>query len=160
MTRPLNTNQRRSFTRASLAACIVSLLLLPLALPPRTSAGTENSVSGGRRILPEIPPPLTYPALTIRHDPFLRDALSVAGADDETLPPDLVLPPNSAIASPPHVKALILGAEPKALVEIDGQTAIVGVGMKLEGAAIVGIDSRGIELDNGDHLGLDSERRP
>lgn len=156
MTRPLTTNQRRSVTRASLATCIVSLLLFPLAMPPRTSAGSAHGISGTMRLLPEIPPPLTYPALTIRRNPFVRPVLPIAGGDDDMLPADFVLPPNAGIASPPHLKALILGVSPKALIEVDGQTAIVGLGMKLEGAAIVRIDSRGVELDNGEHLGLEA----
>ncbi len=155
MTRALTTNQRRSVTRASLATCIVSLLLLPLAMPPRTSAGTARGTSATMRVLPDIPPPLTYPALTIRHNPFVQPAQPIVGGDEDMLPPDLVLPPNAGIASAPHLKALILGAVPKALVEIDGQTAIVGVGTKLEGAAIVRIDSRGVELDSGERLGLE-----
>jgi hypothetical protein len=158
MTRPITTNQRRTITRASLATCIVSLLLLPLAMPPRTSAGAAHDISSAMRVLPDIPPPLTYPAVTIRHDPFVRAALPITGGDDDMLPPDFVLPPNAGIASPPHLKALILGVSPKALVEIDGQTAIVGIGMKLEGAAIVRIDSRGVELDNGERLGLEVRR--
>lgn len=158
MKRPLTTNQRRSVTRTSLATCIVSLLLLPLAVPPRTSAGTPSSIAGTMRALPDIPPPLTYPALTIRHNPFMRPDLPIAGGDEDMLPPDFVLPPNAGIASPPHLKALILGVAPKALVEVDGQTAIVGLGMKLEGAAIVRIDSRGVELDNGERLGLEARR--
>lgn len=158
MTRPLTTNQRRSVTRASLATCIVSLLLLPLAMPPRTSAGTARGISGTMRVLPEIPPPLTYPALTIRHNPFERPAPPIAGGGEDMLPPDFVLPPNAGIASPPHLKALILGVSPKALIEVDGQTAIVGIGMKLEGAAVVRIDSRGVELDNGERLELEAHR--
>ena len=156
MTRPITTNQRRSVTRASLATCIVSLLLLPLAMPPRTSAGPAYGTNAMRE-LPEIPPPLTYPALTIRHNPFVRAASPITDGDDDMLP-DFVLPPNAGIASPPHLKALILGVSPKALVEIDGQSAIVGVGMKLEGAAIVRIDSDGVELDNGERLGLEVRR--
>lgn len=152
----LTTNERRSIARVGVATCVVSLLLLPLAIPPRTSAGTAGGTSTVVRGLPEIPPPLTYPELKIRRDPFLRARPPVAD-DDDALPADLVLPPNAGIASPPHLQALILGAEPKALVEIDGRTAIVGVGTKLQGAAVVGIDARGIELDNGQHLGL--ERR-
>lgn len=158
MTRPLTTNQRRSVTRASLATCIVSLLLLPLAMPPQTSAGTTRGISGTMRVLPEIPPPLTYPVLTIRHNPFARPALPIAGGDGDMLPPDFVLPPNAGIATPPHLKALILGVSPKALIEVDGQTAIVGLGTKLEGVAIVRIDSRGVELDNGERLGLEAHR--
>jgi hypothetical protein len=110
------------------------------------------------RALPEIPPPLTYPELTIRHDPFIRAAVPVTGGDEDMLPPDFVLPPNAGIASPPHLKALILGGSPKALVEVEGQSAIVGIGMKLEGAAIVRIDARGVELDNGERLGLEVRR--
>lgn len=158
MTRPLTTNQRRSITRASLATCIVSLLLLPLAVPPRTSAGTAQGILGTMRVLPEIPSPLTYPVLTIRHNPFMRAALPIAGGDEGALPPDFVLPPNAGIASPPHLKALILGFSPKALIEVEGQTAIVGIGMRLEGAAIVRIDSRGVELDNGERLRLEARR--
>ncbi|HKE36286.1 MAG TPA: hypothetical protein VKB39_02585 [Candidatus Baltobacteraceae bacterium] len=150
----LTTNERRSIARAAVATCVVSLLLLPLAVPPRTSAGPARGSGGAVRGLPGIPPPLTYPKLEIRHDPFLRPKPANAD-DDDALPADLVLPPNAGIASPPHLQALILGAEPKALVEVDGRTAIVGVGTKLEGAAIVGIDARGIELDNGQRLGLE-----
>lgn len=157
MVRPLTTNQRRSITRGSVATCIVALLLLPLAMPPSTSAGSEGPISGTSRTLPEIPPPLTFPGLAIRHNPFLRPSLPVDG-DDDALPPDLVLPPNAGVASPPHLQALILGAVPKALVELDGQTTIVGIGTKLEGSAIVEIDSKGIELDNGERLELDGRR--
>ncbi|HEY1975521.1 MAG TPA: hypothetical protein VGG89_03130 [Candidatus Baltobacteraceae bacterium] len=157
MIRPLTTNQRRSIARSSLAGCIVSLLLLPLAVPPSTSAGTTTGIAAAWRELPSIPPPLSYPALTIRHNPFVRPLPPIAG-DDDALPPDLVLPPNAGIASPPRVQALILGAVPKALVEVEGHTAIVGVGTKLEGSAIVRIDSRGLELDNGERLELEGRR--
>jgi hypothetical protein len=150
---PLTTNERRSVARVAVATSVVSLLLLPLANPPRLSADTPRETSQALRGLPEIPPPLAYPALEIRHDPFVRPAPAIAGEDD--FPSDLVLPPNAGIASPPHLQALVLGAEPKALVEVDGRTAIVGVGAKLEGAAIVGIDSRGIVFDNGQRLGLE-----
>lgn len=153
----LTTNQRRTLARGSVAMCIVSLLLLPLAMPPRTSAGTAANTFGPLRALPEIPDPLTYPALAIRHNPFARPDLPIDG-DADALPPDLVLPPNAGIASPPHVQALIVGPVPKALVDIDGRTAIVGVGTKLEGSTIVDIDSRGIELDNGERLVLDGQR--
>ena len=157
MIRPLTTNQRRSVTRGSLGTCLVSLLLLPLVAPPRTSAGTVGKVSTAWRELPSIPPPLSYPALAIHHNPFARPLPSIAG-DGDPLPPDLVLPPNAGIASPPRVQALILGAEPKALVQVDGQIAIVGVGTKLEGSAIVRIDSRGLEFDNGERLQLEGRR--
>ena len=157
MIRPLTTNQRRSAARSSVATCVVSLLLLPLAVPPQTSAGNAPSPYSAVRGLPEIPPPLTYPALAIRHNPFMRPPTPSAG-DDDALPPDLILPPNAGIASPPHVEALILGAVPKALVEIDGRSAIVGIGAKLQGSAIVEIDSHGIALDNGERLELEGRR--
>jgi hypothetical protein len=153
----LTTNQRRSVARGSLATCIVSLLLLPLAVPPRTSAGTDPNAQPPMHDLPEIPPPLAYPALAIRHNPFVRPT-SPFDADTDALPPDLVLPPNAGIAAPPHVQALILGSVPKALVELDGRTTIVGVGSKLEGSAIVNIDARGVEMDNGERLGLEGQR--
>lgn len=155
--KPLTTNRRRSIARVAAATCIVSLQLLPLALPPRTFAGIAAARSG-LPALPEIPPPLAFPPLTIRHNPFARPSLPIA-QDDDALPPGFVLPPNAGIASPPHLQALILGAEPKALVEIDGQTAIVGVGSRLEGAGIVEIDARGIQLENGERLELE-RRRP
>jgi hypothetical protein len=155
--RPLTTNQRRTAARCSVAMCVVSLLLLPLAVPPSTSAGNALGPFGAVHGLPEIPPPLSYPALAIRHNPFVRPTASV-GDNEDTLPPDLVLPPNAGIASPPRVEALILGTVPKALVEIDGRTAIVGVGAKLDGSVIVEIDVRGIELDNGERLALEGRR--
>lgn len=155
--RPLTTNQRRSVARVALATCIVSLLLLPLAIPPRTSA-EPNGFTANVRVLPEIPPPLTFPSLRIRHNPFLRPSQPIEGGEEDVLPPDLVLPPNPGIASPPHLQALILGAAPKALVEVDGRTAVVGVGTKIEGSEITEIDARGIEFDNGERLELEGRR--
>jgi hypothetical protein len=105
--------------------------------------------------LPSIPPPLTYPRVTIVHNPFVQPPLPITGDGDA---PDFVLPPNAGIASPPHVLAVVLGADPKALIDVDGRSVVAGIGTKLEGAAITSIDAHGVALENGERLPYDGER--
>jgi len=156
MIQPLTANRRRTMVRCSLTLCVVSLLLLALAVPPRSAAGAAPKDDGVRG-LPALPPPLTYPKLSVLHNPFARPAPAIAD-DGDALPPDFVLPPNDGIASLPRVQALVVGTVPKALVEIDGHGAIVGIGTKLEGSTIVGIDSGGIVLENGERLPFEGRR--
>jgi hypothetical protein len=151
MIQPITTNRRRNALRVSVTLCTVAMLLLPLAASPQSGA-TATSGPEGAIALPAIPPPLTYPDVTVRHDPFDRPAVALVDADGGVLPAGFVLPPNAGIASPPRVDAVILGTEPKALVEVDGRSVIVSVGTKIEGSSVVGIDSQGIDLENGERL--------
>ena len=72
------------------------------------------------------------------HDPFVPDAV----AAEET---------NEA-GTPASVGAVILGAEPKALVEVSGRSELVGIGSSLAGGTVVSITRNGILLDDGVRL--------
>jgi hypothetical protein len=149
---PLNASQRRRALRWSIAASTIALLLVPLAaLPgPAMEEGASSAAPPG---LPELPERLVYPALNVRHDPFAR-ATQPPGAEDDA-DPGIVLPPNDGIAAAPIVRAVVLGEHPKALLEIDGRTRIVGVGARLRGIAIEAVTSQGIRLDDGERLPVD-----
>ena len=157
MIRPLTGGQRRAAARCSLALCSVSLALLPVAMPPLSAAETAPGLEAQPPALPALPPALTYPSVAVDHNPFTRNVAPIA-ADDDALPPGFVLPPNAGILAPPRVRGLVAGGTPKALVEVDGHAAIVGIGTKLQGVAIVAIDARGILLENGERLTLEGSR--
>jgi len=153
--KPIFETRRRLLLRWSSTMCAGSLLLLPLTTP--ASPGAEAFALGAFRSKSPAPPlaRLIFPAIAIRHNPFVQQVLP---ADGEADPANVVLPPNAALAQP-VVRAVVVGSSPHALVEIGGQNAVVGVGSTLEGSVVTEIDSSGLLLDNGQRLPL-NERRP
>ena len=69
--------------------------------------------------------------------------------------PGIVLPPNDGIVAAPVVRAVVLGKHPKALLEIDGRTRIVGAGARLRGIAIDAVTAQGVTLEDGERLPVD-----
>ncbi|MBV8433780.1 MAG: hypothetical protein JO029_05810, partial [Candidatus Eremiobacteraeota bacterium] len=67
--------------------------------------------------------------------------------------------PNDGILAVPIVRAVLLGASPKALVELDGRTRIVEIGTRLGGTTIAAINAQGITLDDGERVPIDAGRR-
>lgn len=154
MFEPLNASQRRRMLRWSVAACAIAILLVPLAALPGPEFSDVQNASAGVQV-PDVPEKLAYPALDVRHDPFARPTQGPSIDDDD---PDFVLPPNAGIASEPVVRAVVVGPDPKALVEIDGQARIVGIGTHLGAESIAGITTQGVTLDDGERLPLDASR--
>ena len=152
---PLNVNQRRRLLRWSIATSTTALLLVPLAALPGP-AFDENSGRLAAPQVPAIPERLAYPALTVRHDPFGRPTPPPATLGDDS---EMVLPPNDGLLAVPIVRAVLLGASPKALVELDGRTRIVEIGTRLGGTTIAAINAEGITLDDGERVPIDAGRR-
>ena len=57
-----------------------------------------------------------------------------------------------ATPPPPHVTAIVTGPHPVALVDLRGTMRVVGVGDRIAGATVVGIDFSGVRLTNGTTL--------
>ena len=53
-----------------------------------------------------------------------------------------------------RVTAIVTGPAPTAIVDIDGVPRTAGIGDRIAGARIIGIDATAIELDNGTRLQL------
>jgi hypothetical protein len=124
---------------------------LPAALPEQDGlAQAADAVN-----LASVPQRLRFPEITIRRDPFLATGVATEGgaAVGDRNGGGIVLPPNAA-ASTPVLRAVILGSVPKALVEIAGRSAIVGIGSPLADSTVVEISPTSLLLEDGVMLAL------
>ena len=151
---PLNGKQRRLYARCALSTCALALALLPLTSRVE-SRGDGLGARGARAFaLPDVPGALTFPQALVRHDPFAERSGDAFAADDDDAP-DFVLPPNAAADAVPVVRAIVMGNNPRALVDIGGRTVIVRAGGLLGETKIVRIDADGVLLENGNRIVLD-----
>jgi hypothetical protein len=97
---------------------------------------------------------LDYPAYVVKRDPFAAPAVAaMPGSQDNASTMDDKAALERVDASP-VLRAIVLGASPKALIDIGGHTSLVGVGSPLAGSRIVAIQATGIELADGSRLKL------
>lgn len=144
--RPLYTRERRALLRCSLLICTGALLVVPLTVAPSFQAEAENAPPPPRVAAPVLPRPLHFPEILITHDPFIPTLAFTAA------PVDNIATTGAADAVPagtPVVRAVIRGTSAKALVDLGGQPIVVGIGSALAGSTVMGIDSGGIHLQNG-----------
>lgn len=133
---PLNARTRRTTLRVGLSATIGAMSLLALALPASGVALEGGAALRHPASLPTPLPPLAVPTVDVERDPFISDR-----------------PPGPA--GQITVRAIVLGASPKALVDEGGDERIVGVGDAIAGGRITGMSSDGIALDDGRHIPFD-----
>ena len=93
---------------------------------PKVPLARHNAITGSSFS------PLLIPDVVVKRDPFV--------AQVRPLP------------SGTFVVAVILGATPRALLELGRQTRIVGLGDSVAGYRVVAIDERGIVLSDGNRL--------
>lgn len=126
----LYDNQRSIMFRWGMLAAVTACTLAPLCSESSMSISASGSsfaplaltASEGRR---GVPP-------TLARDPFIPKATD--------LPENVV------------VRAVVLGAAPRALVQVGAQTMLVGVGDAVGGVPVVAIDDRGVRLSDGSLL--------
>ena len=170
----LRDSERRFLIQVALMLACGSLSLLPLTAESSSGAAAEigaSALSAAKSIEPESSP---IPNISLRRDPFVPDATVAAAASEATarsygsiggsLPPnagasDVSLIGNLGTSGTPIVRAVILGARSKALVEMSGEVQVLGVGDAVGGSAIASVDDRGIVLSSGERILL-LERRP
>jgi hypothetical protein len=130
-------------------------LLALCCLPVELSAESGNRVTSPPRIdPPAVPERIHFPTIVIRRDPFAAspDALATeSSTGDGSDAASLVLPPNAAIAAP-VVRAVILGDDPKALVDLAGRPLVVGIGTPLADSTVVAITRTAVVLQDGERL--------
>jgi len=161
---PLYDEQRKSLSRLAAMLVLGSGAILPVVAHESFVARADVAAVNVGVVPLAVPGPLIFPGYSLRRDPFTPDAADT-GAEREPVGSlsrsafDLVLPPNAgADGSEPHgavaVRAIVIGAHAKALIDIDGNVNVLGVGDRVAGARIASVSAAGIRLDDGTLLPL------
>jgi hypothetical protein len=130
-----------------------ALMLVPYTFPVVMAAGT-GAIPQPRAAIAAPTSRLDYPAYVVKRDPFAAPAVAaMPGSQDNASTMDDKAALERVDASP-VLRAIVLGASPKALIDIGGHTSLVGVGSPLAGSRIVAIQATGIELADGSRLKL------
>ena len=145
MLHPLSGRQRNALLQWSLALCSSAVALIVLLQSARDSGEANAGELRGafRWRAPSLPMHPAYPAIPITHDPFARNAAALQD-------------PSAGRAA---VEAVIVGAAPRALVQVSGRDLVVGIGSSLLGSTVVGIDAAGVDLRDGRKLPFSRVRR-
>ena len=184
--RPLEEADRRVFVMWSIALCVGSLLLAPLAARSSVDLNAQQDLAAREFQLPavaaDVPP---QSGLALNRDPFSADTIiapdaveplvtqaaprtSIVGASVQAGEPlGIVLPPNAGALgmSPPLVNgtsavaAIITGDRAQALVYEGAHSRIVATGDRLDGHKITSISADGVFLDDGSIRRLVEERQ-
>lgn len=133
-------DQRHSLRRISLMLCTFAIAALSVTTSITSIASARDHTSHGMSA-PTQTETLVYPHTDLRRDPFVPEAgyhIAAQGASAA------VAGAGSAI-----VRAVITGAEPRALVELNGSVRVVGIGDRIGTLAVIGITRGGIIVDGG-----------
>ncbi len=170
MVPPLRDSDRRALMYIALLAVCGTLLLLPLAGESSSSMVDADATSKAMPLAGSAElEGLHFPDIPVVRDPFVPD-LAEAGVPAHDVSPDeekigMALPPNEGAsnmplpsasegAAVPIVRAVILGTQSKALVDIAGQVRILGIGDKIGVSTVTAVDANGLSLNNGSRLVL------
>jgi hypothetical protein len=164
----LSANRRTARTFLLLGYLAVLLLAVwssPTIIPAEAGDDPAPSLFDP----PAVPERLRFPAVQVRRDPF-TPSLEI-GAGTEGMPSDdgggIVLPPNAAAEEGatatrsvvPTLRAVILGASPRALVDLAGRSVVVAIGSPLLSSIVTAIGKDGVVLQDGESLHF-AEKHP
>ena len=133
-------DDRRALVRTALIMCSVSLASLPLCVPSSGTARADAQRARGSAQELGVPGALTFPAVAFARDPFVPDA---ANRDSDA----------GAV-----LRAVVTGAQPRALVEVAGVARVVRVGERIGRAIVLSIDAGGVTLSGGVELHVTTVR--
>jgi hypothetical protein len=166
MLQPVEKRLRRAVMRASLAVTVCGLLSAPLA------GFTSGYVPGHKHSVASKPSnvrredPWDYRAVNIVRDPFLNEAAffgsmtsGPTSARSGLIGMKVVQgqPISPAGLTPAVVRAIALGREPKAVIDMDGSTRIVAPGDLINGIRVESILSDRVVLRGGTSLRFSSK---
>ncbi|MEO9170268.1 MAG: hypothetical protein ABI282_10955 [Candidatus Baltobacteraceae bacterium] len=167
---PLRDSDRRRLVFLSIALSCSSVALLPLSAQSSSSGASDRGPIVAASI-PDVPSALRFPEVVVSRDPFVpaAGAQSVKPVVDTLVPDGIVLPPNSGADGIPGgentapvpraiVRAIVLGPQSRALVEMGSAVKILEVGDSIGSAVISSIDANGINLSTGLHIPLTEPR--
>ena len=141
----LSDSARRALTLLSMICCSSAIALLPLAgessLQPQPLERSMARIPDGT----ESPSELRFPDITVDRDPFVAERRAVNVSTKEA---------PAGTAAGPVVRAIILGARAKALVEDGGVVRVVGVGDPVGTSTVQEISRTAVVLEDGRSLQL------
>jgi hypothetical protein len=147
--------------RAILAALGVASLVAAVAVIPH-DAGRASSVPAPAQLAAGAPSSAPASVWTApKRNPFAGDPASIASPSQANA---VLAPTNSplAVVTPPpigaeaaeRVTAIVSGAHPAAIVEVNAHARVVTPGDRIAGRTIVAIDAGGVLFDDGSALEL------
>lgn len=144
MLHPLSRRQRVTLLQWSLIVSVsaVAVLVLLQSVEDSGEANAGELRAAFRWREPSLPMRPAFPSIAITHDPFAREAA-----------------PQDSSAGNATVEAVIVGAAPRALVQVSGRALVVGIGSSLLGSSVVAIDAAGVDLRDGRRLPFSRVRR-
>ncbi|HUA09827.1 MAG TPA: hypothetical protein VMA98_11220 [Candidatus Acidoferrales bacterium] len=140
--------ERRALARLATMLVAGALCVLPMTTQGSSIAGASAVAARARAQSFAGPSPLAFPAYTVDRDPFVPADPQVEDAPAEA---------PSGTASAPVLRAVIVGDPPRALVEVDGNVHVVGIGDRAGALTVVAIDADGIALSDGSRLTISQE---
>jgi hypothetical protein len=132
-------DQRRWLQRVSLMLCTFAVATLTV-VAPTSFAASAREIPASRLVMPARIEKLDYPPLDLRRDPFVPAAAYRAAVRNSS---------GVAGAGGTVIRAIVTGAEPRALIESNGSVRVVGIGDRIGSSAIIGIDARGVVIEGG-----------
>lgn len=156
----LYDDQRRLLARLAGMLVLSAASVLPLTVQGSSVASAREMTPAAAHSVPSPPGPLTFPTFTITRDPFQSDRVtSNAPSPNDSI--GIVLPPNIGAAADDggvSVRAIVMGARARALVDFGGKVEVLGVGDALGDLKIAAIDARGVVLSDGSRIALEGAR--
>ena len=140
--------QRRSLQRLSFVLCAFAIGTLTIVAPASSSASAREHRTLRTAVSSQLEQ-LDYPAIHLRRDPFVP-----AVADRPIVRGSMDAPASGTTV----VRAVVTGAEPRALIESNGSVRVIRIGDRIGSLAVIGIDATGVVMDGGVTLQLDRVR--
>ncbi len=143
---PLSDSLRETLLRLAALVCASALCLIPFASVSSPDGPAEAARLTSAEASLTLPTDSAAPVPAALRDPFVASPRAIAL--------------ESAARSTGVVRAVALGAEPRAIVDTGGATLMVKVGEALMGSNIVEIDAGGVVLEDGLRLNLGNVSHP
>ncbi len=141
--------------RLALMMCCGSIATLPLTVQSTSTARAEDVRLQPDTEISSLPPAAAMPRMTISRDPFEPDVAALPITTDNTTIGTRVTQGEDISHTPLAkaqrlvVRAIVVGAHSRALVEAGGTVRVLGVGDHVGEATVTAIDSTGIVLSSG-----------
>ncbi len=143
----LRDSERRRLLETGLILCGLAFALMPLANTSSIASAAQTQPVGASQEPFALPEAFRFPQLEATRDPFVPGR-AILTSSSETR------------SSAALVHAVVLGTNPRALVEAGGTVKILAIGDSIEDATIASIDANGVTLSNGTRLVLEESERP
>lgn len=166
----LYDDERRTLIQTGVLLICGACAVLPFTISPASvSAQAQEAPNALYLAAPVVPGRLRFPDVSVNRDPFIPDQ---TGQSSLAVPLDasssdggigIVLPPNpgasgdSIPSSAPTgiaVRAIVLGDQSRALIDIGSSVRVVGIGDLIGSATVRAIDAHRVILSNGMKLTL------